>query len=444
MGLSAHQKNGGHDEWLTPPKILQALGPFDLDPCAPVNRPWATAARHYTVADNGLAMPWHGRVLLTISEDDTISSCPSDCHKHQPNNAQNAEWSSLFPLSISVPAPADHLAFCHVAGSAWHRSTQNESADPGSSARENGGSTQSQGCSDAQNAEPRTRQPLSTLDQSQNAAMALLLGAESVQEQKRVTAGQGSGSQTTESRRSRKSGSDTSNPSEERKPNRRAQGSITPNDASEKQDFHLSGAMPIGWIVSELLGAPAHTADRQTSCTKTISSHYRTLIVPELLSETWCRPAAHATYQRGQSIRVHGLRTKLLSLGLIEPCGCFVGSYKPRIWLNPPFGREAVKWLRRMRDHGNGVALIPARTETAMFYETVWGSADGVLFIKGRPHFHYVDGRRAAFNSGAPIALVAYGSDNLESLRQSGLGFVVVGHHRPDSNPRPPGGGDEK
>ncbi len=88
-----------------------------------------------------------------------------------------------------------------------------------------------------------------------------------------------------------------------------------------------------------------------------------------------------------------------------------------------------MKWLRKMRDHGNGVALIPARTETAMFYETVWGAADGVLFLKGRPHFHYVCGRRADFNSGAPIALVAYGSDNLEALRHSGLGFVVVGHN---------------
>lgn len=160
MGLSAHQKNGGHDEWLTPPEILRALGTFDLDPCAPVVRPWDTAAKHYTVQDDGLALPWAGRV-----------------------------------------------------------------------------------------------------------------------------------------------------------------------------------------------------------------------------------------------------------------------------WCNPPFGREAVKWLRRMRDHGNGVALIPARTETAMFYETVWGAADGVLFLKGRSHFHYVDGRRADFNSGAPIALVAYGEANLDALRHSGLGFVVVGHN---------------
>lgn len=97
-----------------------------------------------------------------------------------------------------------------------------------------------------------------------------------------------------------------------------------------------------------------------------------------------------------------------------------------RVWCNPPFGREAVKWLRRMAEHGNGISLIPARTETAIFYETVWGFADGVLFIRGRPHFHYVDGSRAPFNSGAPICLVAYGQKNKDALISSGLGFVVT------------------
>jgi hypothetical protein len=96
------------------------------------------------------------------------------------------------------------------------------------------------------------------------------------------------------------------------------------------------------------------------------------------------------------------------------------------VWCNPPFGREAVKWLEKMRDHGNGIALVPARTETRMFYSTVWGHSDGVLFLKGRPHFHYVDGTRAPFNSGAPIALIAYGTKNLRALHDSGLGVVVV------------------
>lgn len=96
-----------------------------------------------------------------------------------------------------------------------------------------------------------------------------------------------------------------------------------------------------------------------------------------------------------------------------------------RVWCNPPFGREAAKWLKRMADHNNGIALIPARTETAMFYESVWPRADSVCFVRGRPHFYYVDGRRAPFNSGAPICLVAYGRANTIALLDSRLGHVV-------------------
>ena len=64
-GMGGHQSAAMmKDEWLTPPLIIQALGTFDLDPCAPISRPWATAGRHYTVLDDGLSKPWHGRVWL--------------------------------------------------------------------------------------------------------------------------------------------------------------------------------------------------------------------------------------------------------------------------------------------------------------------------------------------------------------------------------------------
>ena len=63
---------GGHqsakmisDTWLTPPEIITALGPFDLDPCAAPNMPWRTASRMLTVADDGLTHDWTGsRVWL--------------------------------------------------------------------------------------------------------------------------------------------------------------------------------------------------------------------------------------------------------------------------------------------------------------------------------------------------------------------------------------------
>jgi hypothetical protein len=96
-----------------------------------------------------------------------------------------------------------------------------------------------------------------------------------------------------------------------------------------------------------------------------------------------------------------------------------------RVWLNPPYRQQAAKWLRKLTEHGNGIALIPARTETAMFYESVWDKARGICFVKGRPHFHYADGTRAPFNSGAPIALVAYGQNNLDALAKAGLGITL-------------------
>lgn len=64
-GIGAHESTRSKtDEWLTPPEIIADLGPFDLDPCAAIDRPWATAAQHYTRLDNGLIRRWRGRVWL--------------------------------------------------------------------------------------------------------------------------------------------------------------------------------------------------------------------------------------------------------------------------------------------------------------------------------------------------------------------------------------------
>lgn len=52
-----------------------------------------------------------------------------------------------------------------------------------------------------------------------------------------------------------------------------------------------------------------------------------------------------------------------------------------------------------------------------MFFEQVWEKADAVLFIQGRLYFHYVDGKLAGANAGAPSVLVAYGLDNATKLR---------------------------
>jgi len=57
---SHHSATMLSDEWLTPPEIIKKLGPFDLDPCSPVDRPWDTAKKHFTIEDNGLLQNWQG------------------------------------------------------------------------------------------------------------------------------------------------------------------------------------------------------------------------------------------------------------------------------------------------------------------------------------------------------------------------------------------------
>jgi hypothetical protein len=46
-----------------------------------------------------------------------------------------------------------------------------------------------------------------------------------------------------------------------------------------------------------------------------------------------------------------------------------------------------------MKEHGNGIALTFARTETKMFFECVWNGASALLFLKGRLSFLDVSGK---------------------------------------------------
>jgi hypothetical protein len=92
-----------------------------------------------------------------------------------------------------------------------------------------------------------------------------------------------------------------------------------------------------------------------------------------------------------------------------------------RVWCNPPYGKEAVKWLNKLSNHGNGIALIFARTETKMFFSEVWNKAYAVLFIEGRLFFYHVDGTRAKSNSGAPSVLIAYSENDKQILKNCNI-----------------------
>lgn len=63
---------GATVEWYTPPELFEVLGlRFELDPASPEPPvSWVPADRHYSAADNGLWLPWSGRVWLNPPYDD--------------------------------------------------------------------------------------------------------------------------------------------------------------------------------------------------------------------------------------------------------------------------------------------------------------------------------------------------------------------------------------
>ncbi len=102
-----------------------------------------------------------------------------------------------------------------------------------------------------------------------------------------------------------------------------------------------------------------------------------------------------------------------------------------RVWCNPPYGGQEGEWLSKLARHGEGTALIFARTETANFHREVFAKADALFFVEGRLYFHHADGRQAKANAGAPSVLCAYGPDDAEILRHCGLKGQFVGLKMP-------------
>lgn len=120
-------------------------------------------------------------------------------------------------------------------------------------------------------------------------------------------------------------------------------------------------------------------------------------------------------------------------------------TWRGRGWFNPPYGGPEIvgPWMRRIAEHNHGTALIFARTETELFFDTVWGKATALLFIRGRLFFHVsIDtvferkdkapvfvkaGDPAPANGGAPSVLIAYGESDMETLWRANQDGVIEG-----------------
>lgn len=97
--------------------------------------------------------------------------------------------------------------------------------------------------------------------------------------------------------------------------------------------------------------------------------------------------------------------------------------WQGRVFLNPPYGRQAGHWVQRLAEHGHGIALVFSRTDVRWWHAAV-PSATAVCFIRKRLTFIPGAGQKAPGNSGGPSALIAYGEDCAEAVAGSGLGLT--------------------
>lgn len=97
-----------------------------------------------------------------------------------------------------------------------------------------------------------------------------------------------------------------------------------------------------------------------------------------------------------------------------------------KVWMNPPYGPDTGFWMRRLIDHGNGIALVFSRTDANWFQEAM-ASASATLLVKGRIEFlpgHENSHKKS--RCGAGSAMFAFGEESAIALqRLADLGCYI-------------------
>lgn len=101
---------------------------------------------------------------------------------------------------------------------------------------------------------------------------------------------------------------------------------------------------------------------------------------------------------------------------VLPECG-LTANWSGRVWLNPPYGKEQRDWLEKLKNHGDGVALIFARLETKWIQPFI---KDGFFILEGRISFLNERFEKTT-NAGAPSMLIPFGRKNIGAILSSDL-----------------------
>lgn len=96
-----------------------------------------------------------------------------------------------------------------------------------------------------------------------------------------------------------------------------------------------------------------------------------------------------------------------------------------RVWMNPPYSTQTIKWIKKLAEHGNGVALVYARTDTVWFHQYAL-QADAMCFLSKRIKFiRSEDIDIKGGGAGAGSVLIGFGEKCAQAVLNCGLGWCV-------------------
>lgn len=95
--------------------------------------------------------------------------------------------------------------------------------------------------------------------------------------------------------------------------------------------------------------------------------------------------------------------------------------WQGRVWLNPPYSRPLIEhFVRRMAEHGNGIALLLNRCDNVMFHDIIFPTATAMKFLRKRIKFYRADGTQGN-SPGCGSVLIAWGEENADIIRNCTL-----------------------
>ena len=90
-----------------------------------------------------------------------------------------------------------------------------------------------------------------------------------------------------------------------------------------------------------------------------------------------------------------------------------------RVWMNPPFERgEVGKWVKKLSDHGNGIAMVTSYFTSAWFQDN---PPDGVLLLADRPRYIVPKTDGSTVTERYPSMLMSYGKECCDILAHTNL-----------------------